>query len=134
MLVRTELFQQFGGFDTKFDPYGPEDLDFGLRLAKAGYRALYVPEAVVFHETRPGRTFEGGEYTEKYATHRAKHWLLFLRRHASLHQKAGFFFFGAPYLAARVILRESKKGNSRAFLALIRGIFDYMKSSPSYRE
>jgi GT2 family glycosyltransferase len=129
MLVRTDIFQQFGGFDTTFDPYGPEDLDFGLRVAKAGYFALYVPEAVVFHETRPGRTFEGGHYSETFATHRAKHWLIFMRRHASPQQKAAFLLFGAPYLAMKVLLREGRRGNLRGFQGLLRGAFDFLKSS-----
>lgn len=129
MLVRTAIFQRFGGFDPIFDPYGPEDLDFGLRLAKAGYSALYVPEAVVFHETRPGRTFEGGHYTETFATHRAKHWLTFMRRHASPQQKAAFLLLGAPYLAMKVLLREGRRGNIRGFQGLFRGAFDFLKSS-----
>ncbi len=111
MLVRTEVFRQLGGFDTTFDPYGPEDLDFGLRAAAAGYHGLYVPPAVVFHESRPGRTFEGGQYTQKYASHRARHWFLFMRRHASPLQKLGFFVLGGPWLLLGLMIREAKKGN-----------------------
>lgn len=122
MLVRTSLFQHLGGFDQVFDPYGPEDLDFGLRAQKAGFYALYVPEAVVFHESRPGRTLDGGAYSESFARLRARHWMRFLRRHASPWQKLGFYFVGAPFRLARVAIREGRRGNLRKALSgLIRG-------------
>jgi GT2 family glycosyltransferase len=126
MLVRTDIFRELGGFDTTFDPYGPEDLDFGLRVVKAGYYGLYVPHSVVFHETRPGRTFEGGHYTENFAAHRARHWFLLMRRHAPIYQQLGFWFLGAPYLLATLMIREGKKGNLLpALRGLTRGMVDF---------
>jgi GT2 family glycosyltransferase len=126
MLVRIDIFQQLGGFDPIFDPFGPEDLDFSLRLQKAGYAALYVPQAVAYHTV--SHTFGKG-YSENYARHKSRHWFLFMRRHASLGQKLGFFLVGAPYLAIRVTIREGKKGNLGAFRGLVRGIFDFFKLS-----
>jgi hypothetical protein len=126
MLVRSDVFEELGGFDTAFDPYGPEDLDFGLRAVDAGYRGLYVPQAVVYHESTPGRTFEGGLYTERYASNRVRHWLTLLRRHASLGEMAGFFFLGAPYLLVVLLSREWQRGNFLATLrGLVRGLRDY---------
>jgi GT2 family glycosyltransferase len=119
-LVRTEVFQKVCGFDTAFDPYGYEDLDFSLRISKAGYSALYIPEALTFHEVT--QTFEGGEYTEIYARKKAKNWFLFMSRHASTWQKLGFFVVGAPYILVNVVLREGRKGNWRAIRGLLRGL------------
>lgn len=126
MLVRTDIFQQLGGFDPVFDPFGPEDLDFSLRLQKAGYSALYVPQAVAYHTV--SHTFGAG-YSEDYARHKLRHWFLFMRRHASPVQKLGFFLLGAPYLAVRVLIREGQKGNLGAFRGLVRGLQDFCKSS-----
>ncbi|MDX1521054.1 MAG: glycosyltransferase family 2 protein [Anaerolineae bacterium] len=125
MMVRTELFQALGGFDMTFNPFGPEDLDFSLRLQKAGYRALYVPEAVAYHVV--SHTFGKG-YSEDYARHKSRHWFTFMRRHASLAQQLGFFLFGAPYMAGRVVLREGKKGNLGALRGLFQGGVDYFKT------
>lgn len=99
MMVRTVVFQQLGGFDATFDPFGPEDLDFSLRLQKAGYSALYIPQAVAYHEV--SHTFGKG-YSEAYARHKASHWFAFMKRHASLAQKLGLFplggaLSGCPY-------------------------------------
>lgn len=126
MMVCTDVFQQLGGFDTTFDPFGPEDLDFSLRLQQAGYTALYVPEAVAYHMV--SHTFGKG-YSQAYARHKLRHWYLFMRRHASLRQQLGFFFLGAPYLVVRVIIREGRKGNLAAFWGLAHGLLDLCKSS-----
>jgi len=131
MMVRTDVFQQLGGFDTKFDPFGPEDLDFSLRLQKAGYSSLYVPQAIAYHAV--SHTFGRG-YSENYARHKSRHWFLFMRRHASLMQKLGFFFLGVPYLAVRMIIREGRKGNLGVFRGLVRGMLDFYKSSLLARE
>jgi GT2 family glycosyltransferase len=127
MMVRTEVFTQLKGFDPIFDPFGPEDLDFSLRLQKAGYRALYVPQAVAFHVV--SHTFGRG-YSEEYARHKSRHWLTFMRRHASPIQQLGFFLFGAPILAIQVLLREGRKGNLGALRGIARGILDLTRSSP----
>ena len=111
LMVRLPVFRALGGFDARFDPYGPEDLDFGLRARRAGFLGEYRPEAVVYHATRPGRTFDSGSYSRSYATLRARHWLQFLSRHASPVQKAGFYFVGAPWLAAKLAVREARRGN-----------------------
>lgn len=126
MMDRTEVFQQLGGFDRTFNPFGPEDLDFSLRLKKAGYKALYVPQAVAYHMV--SHTFGAG-YSEDYAQHKSWHWFNFMRRHASFRQKLGFGFLGAPILVSRVLIREGRRGNLGAFRGLVRGLFDFFKSS-----
>jgi GT2 family glycosyltransferase len=121
MLVRTDVFRELAGFDSTFDPFGPEDLDFSLRLQQAGYRALFVPQAVAYHVV--SHTFGEG-YTEDYARHKSRHWFTFMRRHASLVQQLGFLLLGAPYLAFRVTLREGRRGNLGALRGLARGFLD----------
>jgi GT2 family glycosyltransferase len=119
MMVRSDVFQQLNGFDPLFGPFGPEDLDFSLRLQKAGYRAMYIPEAVGYHQV--SHTFGEG-YSEEYAWHKSRHWLLFMRRHASTGQKLAFYLFGAPILAVQVFLREAKRGNLKAVRGLVQGL------------
>ena len=45
---RREVFDRVGLFDERFVSY-LEDVDMGLRAAYAGFRALYVPDAVIYH-------------------------------------------------------------------------------------
>jgi O-antigen biosynthesis protein len=109
MMVRRTLFEALGGFDECFSPFGPEDLDFSLRLQEAGWEAWYIPAAMGFHDVN--HTFGAAGYTEDYAQHRAKHWMTLMRRHASPLDWLGFVFIGVPLIAGRVILREARKGN-----------------------
>lgn len=120
MMVRRDVFEQLGGFDTIFDPFGPEDADFSLRLQKAGYLALYVPQAVAYHEV--SHTFGKG-YSEEYARYKSRHWLTFMRRHATPTQKLSFYAIGAPYMGVRVFVREARRGNLGAIRGILRGAF-----------
>jgi GT2 family glycosyltransferase len=125
MMTRTEVFQELGGFDPGFDPVGPEDLDFSLRLQKAGHEALYAPQALAYHAV--SHTFGGGRYSEAYAQHKARNWFRFLLRHAPLHQKLAFFILSAPFLMLRIIVREGRSGNLGAVRGIARGVRDFWK-------
>ena len=48
LAIRREVFEQVGGFDESFFMYW-EDADFCYRVARAGYRRMYVPLATVRH-------------------------------------------------------------------------------------
>jgi hypothetical protein len=114
------IFQELGGFDEIFSPYGPEDLDFSLRLQEAGWEAWYVPPpSGCMTTTTP---FGAAGYSEDYARHRARHWMMLMRRHASPLDWLGFLFVGVPLIAGRVVLREARKGNLwSALRGLVRG-------------
>lgn len=47
-LYRREMFEEIGLFDADFFAYA-EDTDLGWRARLAGWKAYYVPEAVVYH-------------------------------------------------------------------------------------
>jgi GT2 family glycosyltransferase len=126
MMVRTDVFQRLGGFDEKFSPFGPEDIDFSLRCYKLGYHALYVPQALAYHEV--SHSFEGGQYSELYARNKSRHWLLFMRRHASIAEQAAFYLVGAPLRLIQMMVREGRKGNWAALRGSARGLFDSCRS------
>ena len=48
MLVRREVVDEVGGFDERFHMYGEDD-EWCLRMARAGWRLVFEPAAVVFH-------------------------------------------------------------------------------------
>jgi len=43
------LFEEEGGFDERFQTYGSEDLELGLRFYAAGAKIQYLPKAVGYH-------------------------------------------------------------------------------------
>lgn len=124
-LVRRDVFEQIGGFDPGFDPYGPEDLDFSLRVWKSGHSCLYVPSSLVFHD--PSWSFAESRFNEAYAAQKAKSWLLFMRKHASALEKLGFLFVGIPHAFFRVLFREGARNNLGAVRGLWRGTTNWLK-------
>lgn len=120
MMVRTDLFVELDGFDETFNPFGPEDLDFSLRLQERGYEAWYIPEAMAFHDVNHT---VGAGFSEDYAALRSRHWLRLMRRHATALDWIGFFVIGIPSIALRVLFREGRKSNLGALRGLIRGAF-----------
>ncbi len=122
MMVKRQVFEKLEGFDAVFDPYGPEDLDFGLRARQAGYRGVYTPEAVLYHESTPGHTFEGGMRSAAYVRNKTRLWFRLMRRHARLGEWVIFTLWGAPLGALRMVIRESRKGNLLAMRGLLGGL------------
>jgi GT2 family glycosyltransferase len=61
-LLRKEMLEQIGLFDEDFFAYA-EDTDLGWRARLAGWKAFYVPEAVVYHHH--SKTF--GTYSPRKA-------------------------------------------------------------------
>jgi len=55
LVVRKALFEEVGGFDAINFAVNYNDVDFCLRLLKAGYRNLFCPEAVLIHHESKSR-------------------------------------------------------------------------------
>ena len=51
-VIRKQVFEALGGFDPLFFMY-LEDTDLSLRVALAGFGAVSVPDAVVYHDFEP---------------------------------------------------------------------------------
>ncbi len=50
-LIKKSVFQSIGLYDEKIF-YGPEDVDFCLRVWKNGFKVVYFPEAVITHDEK----------------------------------------------------------------------------------
>lgn len=50
MGIHRDVFSSLNGFDTSMR-YG-EDVDFSMRIVKAGYQTMLIPEAYVYHKRR----------------------------------------------------------------------------------
>lgn len=48
-ILRKDIFQKLGGFDSVYEPFYCEDLDLGIRAWKSGYTLLWEPKCVVEH-------------------------------------------------------------------------------------
>ncbi len=50
---RRDVLRDYGGFDTAFPIPSAEDVDLSFRLARAGHRLLFAPDAWVWHRHPP---------------------------------------------------------------------------------
>jgi len=116
-MARRKVIEKCGGFDSQFNPYGPEDLDFSLRVKEEGYSFRYVPKSIVYHK---GNKTGFGGYNAEYAALKGQNLRKFLKRHASTLQWYCFHLL-LPLLGLRTIFREVTKGNFKAPFQLARG-------------
>jgi len=123
-LVAASVLRELDGFDPIFDPYGTEDLDFSCRVRSAGYRALYIPEAVVYHDYQP--KLEGKYIGQSGLATAAERWMILVERHATLPQKISFWISSAPSKLIRAIGREVIRGNAAALQGIPQGISNYI--------
>jgi GT2 family glycosyltransferase len=71
-LYRTKVLQSLGGFDEDFFCY-VEDVDLGFRLRLAGYKAMYVADAIVRHVGSATTGGQGSDFSV-YHGHRNLVW------------------------------------------------------------
>lgn len=98
LLIKSEVVRQIGPLDEVFF-LGFEDLDWCVRALQAGFKAVYVPAAVVWHKDsydtkknlgKPGKDF-----------YSIRNSILFARKHMPSRYWPLFFFSLARYLAYR---------------------------------
>jgi GT2 family glycosyltransferase len=56
LMTRAETFHTVGGFDEDKLPVAFQDVDFCLKLGRAGYRVLYTPHALLTHHESLSKT------------------------------------------------------------------------------
>jgi len=49
MAIPRDIFKEIGLFDDRFHPTYYEEVDFAVKVRKAGYRVVYAPRAVLYH-------------------------------------------------------------------------------------
>ena len=88
---RRSVYQELQGFDEEF--LRVQDSDFSFRIASAGYKLVYVPEAILYHQNE--ETY-WGLYHEGY---KHGHWsVLWCRKHSeALHRSLRGRFSLASY-------------------------------------
>ena len=69
LVLRKSVYEEVGGFDEENLRIGFNDVDFCMKIAKAGYRNLYAPRAVLYHHESASRGYEDTpEKQERFRT------------------------------------------------------------------
>ncbi|MBI4383392.1 MAG: glycosyltransferase family 2 protein [Nitrospinae bacterium] len=120
-LFRKETLVRVGPFDTAFDPYGFEDVDYGLRVKSKGYRVGLAPEAACRHLT----DYSFHREREFYLYHTTRGRLLCAYKHAGLFL---FVFAAFPWILLRrvvfPVMKFFAQGKAHLSRAVARGFMD----------
>lgn len=117
MMVKREITEVLGKFPKEFFLYY-EEIDWSLRLVKAGYRIFYQPEAVIYHK----ESMSVGKESPLKIYYMTKNRILLIRRHANNFQ---FLFFCLYFIFISFpfgILRFLYNGQYKNIQAYLKGI------------
>ncbi len=95
LLVPKVVYEEVGGLDESFN-YGGEDVDFGLKLLKAGYVNYYCADSVLFH-------YEFGTQSKE----QKKQAVLRRQKNQLLLQNKWFLFLKKKFWLEKIVTGES---------------------------
>ena len=104
MMLKKEVYQKVGGFDSRFFMYG-EDLDLCYRVQSEGYKVYYVPTTEIIHYK--GESTKRSNLDETKIFYEAMH--LFVEKH-----------FSSSFLVELILRSAIVARRSVAFLNLYR--------------
>ena len=121
MLLRPAVMQRVGPFDTGFFAYC-EDLDLSIRARRAGFRVLFVPGSLVYHDVsdEPSRAALRIYYS-------TRNLIEVIRKHAPWY---AWVSFGANFLARWLgffVVLGLVRGQPCYWTALLRGMLDFAR-------
>ena len=121
MLIRPALIRRIGSFDPRFFAYC-EDVDLSMRARQAGFRILFVPASVVYHEVN--REPRRASLRIYYST---RNLLELMREHAPWYMWASFIAnFLVRWVGSFTVL-ALLRAQPRYVIALIHGVSDFAR-------
>ncbi len=108
LLVRREIFDRVGLLNEEFYSYF-EDVEFSLRLQRAGFRILYCPDAHIWHKVGAGT--QAQEYSPYYLYYQTRNrfWALAASRNL-VYRIYARLFEGLVYFLLRIFLITLRRG------------------------
>jgi len=122
MLVRREVFETIGALDDSYFAY-TEDVDFGVRARRAGFRSRCIGSVAAYHAPS---TSTGGGYNPRRKYMMAVNSIWFLRRYAGRREWARFVLFDVCTLPL-LLVDGVCRGFGKAALAKALGVFDGLR-------
>jgi GT2 family glycosyltransferase len=116
-LMRATVFRNVGLLDETFSPYCHEDVDWSLRLRKAGYRLVLEPSAIVWHRVSGSPKVNPDKLAKLVKGH-----TLFLRFHTRIVDLPLSVAWISIHLLRRFILPALVRSDWASFAAVFKGI------------
>jgi hypothetical protein len=121
MLIRPAVIQRVGTFDCAFFAYC-EDLDLSIRARRAGFRVLFVPASLVYHDVSdaPRRAALRIYYS-------TRNLMEVMRKHAPWYKWVSFGVNFVPRWVGFFFVLAVVRGQPRYLTALARGMLDFAR-------
>lgn len=123
ILLSRQMLERVGLFDERFFMYY-EDMDFSLRVRRAGYRIVLAPDARMWHKVSIS---SGGSDSPNERYWMARSSVIFFRKHV----RGLRWCVVAPYRslsAIKTVLRLLARGRRPSALAYLRGLRDGLRA------
>ena len=109
--------------DERFD-FVYEDLDYSHTLQKSGHPIIVLKALKIFHMEREKNKLEQAWVGNIYQAYRkAKHRMMFVKKHATSGQKIQFYLLGFRGQPLRLIIKVLLLGEKKKRLPLIKAIW-----------
>ena len=116
-MARATVFEKLNFVDETFYGYGHEDTDFCVRAKRLGYRVVYVPTAVMWHQG----SATIGDYSPRKKYLEAVNSVYFVRKYGKGTDRLKYAFF-AGFGLIYALVAQSFRGNHTAVVAKARGL------------
>jgi GT2 family glycosyltransferase len=117
MMVKREVIEKVGAFANQFFLYY-EELDWSLRILKAGYLIHYQATALIFHK----ESVSVGKHSPLKVYYLTRNRILLMRRHNTPVQKVAFFAFFGFLVTTKHLISYALRGQFTYVKAFVRGI------------
>jgi GT2 family glycosyltransferase len=129
VLARRDAIERVGGFDEAFNPYGWEEVDWSLRLRRAGYTIRYAPGAIAEHA---GGIVGRGGRVAAYEHQRYANFVRLMRRHGSWLDWIGLAAV-LPVRLAELLAGHARRGDWRMLWAALAGLVRWSPEETLHR-
>jgi GT2 family glycosyltransferase len=119
LLVRRDVFQKVGGYDSNFFLYY-EETDWCARVRREGFKIIYTPAAKIWHKEHSST---GGAYNPIIDYYMARNRILFVRRNASTARFLIFLFTLIFIYTPITIALNIKRRKFRLIPAYMKGLW-----------
>jgi GT2 family glycosyltransferase len=120
MLIRRQVLEQVGLFDTRFFFYF-EDTDLCIRTQQHGYKIVYVPQAKMWHKVAVSSK------SKRYSYIWGKSKMLFYRKHTRDLHLAALVMYSLGHALLRAVSPRSYGGVKGSLWFYLRGLFDGLR-------
>jgi GT2 family glycosyltransferase len=122
MLMRGDVIRKIGGLSEEYFIYW-EEADWCRRAQKLGYRSVYEPKSVIYHNFRSALL---GHETPFHMYMQYRNAFIYARKHYRGVERLRYWLFYPIYIAYRIYL-DIKAKNWKAAQAIFWGVADYFR-------